>query len=270
MDFAKCTLDNKIYRAHSFEQLPTNEIDLKRKHLICKECDAKAYFKKRSKSGQSACFGARPHNDTCSLKTEESQTSIGKLQDDERELINKGSEINVIFDVYSRPVTHISQDNDHNNTNNSVGSCHSLKNGVGSAKSKRNLRSLLNMLLHCQDFAQSNQKINIGKYSYNAKTIFKQFSELSDKDIGMFRGVYGQIFDVGANNNIWWINSGGQNDCSIKIDSNLHNNFWLVFEKYSDLEELNGAYVLCFGWIEKSKKNKYYIQLDDLSKIIFI
>ncbi len=269
MELAKCTLNSKTYDAYEFSKLSDREISEKRKHLVCKSCDAKAYFKKRSKSGQAACFGARPHNDGCNLATEESQTCRGILQDDEKELINDGAEIEVNFDFSVKPITHIADKNndDIDTDKERRGSRHSSQNGIGTAKSKRNLKSLLNMLLNAPNFSQSEQIINIEKYSYKAKNLFKEFSELTDNDT--FRGVYGQIFDVNEYNNTIWINSGGYNDCSIRIDADLHNDFYGRFEEYNDLEELNGKYVLCFGYVNKSKKDKYYIKLDDISKIIF-
>jgi len=92
---------------------------------------------------------------------------------------------------------------------------------------------------------------------------------LKNSDIDKVRGVYGQIFDVNIFNNSIWINSGGNNDCSIIIENNLQEDFYRIFPKYKDIEELNGVYILCFGKILKSQKNKFYIKLDDISKITF-
>jgi len=49
MDFAICTLDNSVCNAYDFSKLSDSEISQKRKHLICKNCKAKAYFKKNQK-----------------------------------------------------------------------------------------------------------------------------------------------------------------------------------------------------------------------------
>jgi len=269
MDFAICTLDNSICNANSFSKLSNSEISQKRKHLICKNCKAKAYFKKRSKSGQAACFGARPHNNSCSLGTEESETCLGTLNSNEKELINLGSLINVDFDFNTTKFTHIDTSNEDINSKNNA-SKHSSANGIKTATSKRKLKSLLNILLNDPNFSKSNQKIDIGyKYPYNASTIFRKFEEIVNSDIDKVRGVYGQIFDVNIFNNSIWINSGGYDDCSIIIENNLQEDFYRIFPKYKDLEELNGVYILCFGKILKSQKNKFYIKLNDISEITF-
>ena len=270
MDFAKCTLDGQVYGAYKFSQLSNSDIGQKRRHLICTKCGANAYFKKKSKSGQAAHFGARPHKPNCELATDESQTCTGTLQNDERELINTGNFINVDFDFLPKDITHISPNNEDESSKGFTGSKHSSFNGTGTAKSKRRLKSLLNMLLNEPGFSKSNQKIDIGeKYPFNASTIFKKFSQLSNADLNKTRGIYGQIYDVNEFNTNIWINSGGLSDCSIIIEEKLHNEFYERFPNYNDLETLNGKYILCFGKVLKSSNDKYFIKLDDISKIVF-
>jgi hypothetical protein len=270
MDFAKCTLDGKVYGSYNFSKLSISEISKKRRHLVCNNCAAKAYFKKRSKSGQAACFGARPHEKGCDLATEESQTCTGTLQNDERELINSGSFIDVDFDFLTKVTIHITSDGRDISSTGVTGTRHNSSNGIGTAKSKRKLKSLLNMLLNDVQFVKSNQKIDIGhKYPYNASTIFKKFSELTFSDIKKTRGIYGQIFDVNEFKTDIWVNSGGFDDCSIVIEENLQSEFYERFPDYDDLENLNGKYVLCFGEILKSTNGKYFVKLDDMSKIVF-
>ena len=177
MNFAVYTLDNSVCDAYSFSKLSNNEISQKRKHLICKNCKAKAYFKKRSKSGQSACFGARPHNNGCSLGTEESETCLGTLKNDEKELINLGSLITVDFDFNTTKITYIDTSNENIDSKINA-SKHSSANGTKTATSKRKLKSLLNILLNDPNFSKSNQKIDIGhKYPYNASSIFRKFEK---------------------------------------------------------------------------------------------
>ncbi|WP_323591746.1 hypothetical protein [Aliarcobacter butzleri] len=270
MDFAKCELDSQVYGAYKFSQLSNSDISQKRRHLVCNSCGAKAYFKKKSKSGQAACFGARPHYKECDLVTEESQTCTCTLENDERELINSGNFIDVDFDFITKATTHITPENDDEDSKGLKGSRHSSVNGIGTAKSKRKLKSLLNMLLNDLNFSKSNQKIDIGhSHPYNASTIFKKFSQLSCSDINKTRGIYGQIFDVNEFKTDIWINSGGFDDCSIVIEYNLHYEFYKRFPEYTDLEDLNGKYVLCFGEVLKSTSDKYFIKLDDISKIVF-
>jgi len=270
MDFAKCTLDNKVYGASNFSEL--KDLNHKRKFLICNECGNPAYFKKTSKSGQAACFGARPHKENCSLISVDSDSLVGTLENDEKELINSGNEIKVDFNFGTQQIVHTIANSEDAHANNRRASSHSNQNGIGRATSTRRLKSLLNMLINDPVFAISKQKIDVGhKYPYNASTIFKNFNSLDDTQIQQFRGVYGQIFDVKmTSENVLWINSGGFNAFSIVVSKDFQNNFFNRFEQYKDdVDQLCGKYVLCFGEIKKSKNQKFYIELDDITKIVF-
>lgn len=270
MDLAKCLLDKQVYNAWEFSKL--SDLNKKRKYLVCNECNNPAYFKKQSKSGQAACFGARPHKDNCSLISQDSDSSIGTLDNTEKKLVNSGEEIQIDFDFNIKTSKHIIEGAGNDELTKKIGSRHSSINGVGKAKSIRKLSSLLNILMHNLEFAKSNRKIDIGnKYPYNASTIFKKFGELSTLDIGKTRGVYGQIFDINSSKDgKLWINSGGYDDCSIVILSEYLDRFFDRFKKYKgDIDELNGKYVLCFGLIKKSKNDKFYIKLNDISQIVF-
>lgn len=270
MDFAKCTVDNKVYRANEFSKL--KDLNQKRRFLICNECHNPAYFKKASKSGQAACFGARPHQENCSLTSVDSDSVVGTIENDERELINSGNEIKVDFNFGIQQIIHTIENSEDVDRNDRRASSHSCQNGVGRAKSNRRLKSLLNMLINDPDFSTSQQKIDVGhKYPYNASTIFKPFNSLNDAQINQYRGVYGQIFDViMTSENVLWINSGGFDAFSIIISKNLQNVFFDRFEQYhDDVDQLCGKYILCFGEVKKSKNQKFYIELDDISKIVF-
>ena len=178
MELARCTLDNKVYSAVDFSTL--SDLSTKRRNLICDECKNPAYFKKAAKSGQAACFGARPHKDGCSVASEDSDTVAGKLEDDERALINDGNSIKVDFDFGSKTNTHIVDMEDSESNPRKTGSSHHITNGLGKAKSNRRLKSLLNMLINDSGFAASKIKIDIGhEYPYNASTIFRRFGNLS-------------------------------------------------------------------------------------------
>ncbi len=269
MNIAKCVLDNKVYTAHEF--LKGENLHVKRRHLVCNECGNPAYFVKPSKNGRFACFGARPHKDSCTLRSPEHEQSLGVLEDIEKELMNSGDEIKVDFTIGSHGNSfHVSDSGMAKNEKQ--GKNHSRKNGVGTAYPTRRLSSFLNMLMHSEDFAKSTQKINVGhKYPYYAKNLFKKFEDLGDKDNAKFRGVYGQIYDVNfTSNEAIWINSGGFADCSILIPASLKESLLKYFKiSLQELDNITGKYVLCFGNIIKSGQGKFYVKLDDISKIMF-
>ncbi len=269
MDIAKCVLDNKTYTAYEFFKV--ENLHVKRRHLVCVGCGNPAYFVKPSKNGRFACFGARPHKDDCTLSSPEHEHSLGVLEDIEKELINSGDEIKVDFAIgLQENSSHIGDG--ETAAIGKQGKSHSRKHGVGTVASTRRLSSLLNMLVNSEGFAKSDQKINVGyKHPYYARNLFKRLKDLEDKDNSKFRGVYGQIYDVNfTRNENLWINSGGFTDCSILISANLKESFFKRFKvSLEELDNITGKYVLCFGNIIKSEQGKFYIKLDDVSKIIF-
>ena len=69
MDIAYHVPTGRQYSAAQFQNLEPAEIFLFRQDLACLECHAHAYFVAKSRSGQPPYFGARPHEDGCSLAT---------------------------------------------------------------------------------------------------------------------------------------------------------------------------------------------------------
>ncbi|API86667.1 hypothetical protein [Francisella uliginis] len=267
MDLAKCVLDNKIYNAKDFAKV--DGFEEKSKNLICLECGHTAFFRRPSISGQGACFGSRPHGVGCKLGASSSEKLLGHLEESEKEIINSGDRIKVDFKFGSESSSHITETENENEVSNNLGKNHSCKNGTKRSSRNRRLKSLLNMLIHDVNFAISSQKIDVGyKHPYYASNLFKRHYEISSEDIGKFRGVYGVVVSIRIQEDSFWINFSGENkDFSILI--NDKSSFLLRFKKYKDINEIVGLYVLCFGDIKLSLKNKPYIKLDSISKIAF-
>ena len=58
MDTALCTIDNKRYDIASFSKLDEQILSSLRRALVCQECNAQGYYRKASRDGKPACFGA--------------------------------------------------------------------------------------------------------------------------------------------------------------------------------------------------------------------
>jgi len=71
MDIAFCTTNNKSYDIASFSALDTSVLDKLRRTLVCKKCSGKGYYRKKSRDGKPACFGAY-HEDNCKHKSRDS------------------------------------------------------------------------------------------------------------------------------------------------------------------------------------------------------
>ena len=110
MDNAFCTVDNQTYTAYQFSQLDMSTISQFRKFLECPNCHAPAFFRKKARNGQAACFGARPHNMGCIENAPLSRLINGE-NDDEDVLHNDGQII--VLDLNygaAEPVNHITED----------------------------------------------------------------------------------------------------------------------------------------------------------------
>lgn len=102
MDIALCTLDNYIYTSAQFSQLPFADIGEKRRSLICPECGGPAFFRKQTRNGRAACFGARPHQPSCSLSVLD-ETRVVHGQGEIAEVICNPGERIVVDLVFGAP-----------------------------------------------------------------------------------------------------------------------------------------------------------------------
>lgn len=96
MDVAVCTENNHSYYVIEFSHLPPDELLHKRQLLICPECGGPAYFRKASKSGQVACFGARPHAQGCILAASDHLQIINDGQGEDQEIFEESGKTIVI------------------------------------------------------------------------------------------------------------------------------------------------------------------------------
>ena len=93
MDTATCTENNHSYTAVEFSQLPPAELERKRRQLVCDDCGFVAFFRKLSRSGRGACFGARPHADGCEAAAADNEIRLPGGGDDQDEVFNPGDRL---------------------------------------------------------------------------------------------------------------------------------------------------------------------------------
>jgi hypothetical protein len=65
---------------------------------------------------------------------------------------------------------------------------------------------------------------------------------------------------------IIWLNTGGNDEYSILIDSQIVKQFCERF-KINDMEDLAGKYILCISPLKKSKNDKIYSKIDNIGYI---
>jgi len=267
MDAARCTLDDMVYQAVRFAALPPNELARKRRFLVCPECRGPAFFRKASRSGQAACFGARPHEEGCELPAAEyEQNDIGP-GDDQDILENPGQRIILDFN-FGAP---IDRHNDPDALPN-VGGRGGRFVGGGArpdAAMHRRLSTILRNLMMSEQFRTSPQMVEItGVGEFTVANFFVPFGAVAPAHDNQYRGYWGMVvFARFGQTGALWLNSGGRDDMSVCVPEQFVNE---VYERFriSDEEELAGTYALVLGTLRTSQDGKKYVRVDDLGFIM--
>ncbi len=274
MDIAFCTLDNQKYDAWKFSELSESEIKTKRRHLQCLKCKMPAYFVKESKNGKAPHFGAKPHTDDCEYASE-ARDSIPALLDEDRALLAKDV-IKIDFNYGANDNQKINHYEEQDFLTKSEGKKHEYDKGVGESTPIRRLSSILRILLNVPSFKNRNTIIQIDKYEYKAKNLFRQYDELTEDDIVAkknFKGVYGVIYDIGEAHGYFWINfsSNAKKEFSIRFKKELLPDLFSRFKGLkNDLEALIEQHVLCLGFVNKFSTNKLHMTLKSFETIVFL
>ncbi|SOT45110.1 hypothetical protein [Burkholderia cenocepacia] len=271
MDTARCNADGRVYTAPEFEALPANEIVDKRRSLVCVECNGPGFFRRKSRSGQAACFGARPHAPSCTTPDTESRTLKGTPEDHEP-FVNLGDHVEVDLSFGSRQVHVVPpRDGDERPTPEDARRGRRFTGTTGrTAVSRRRPSSLLRMLVESENFRNSGTTIAIPNHIQGTpREVFVEFSEIEqDALVGQYRGYWGFVAEGKMDaNDALWLNSGGTGDVSVLVPPDL---VGVLFERYgaTDAEDFTGAYVLVFGYLRLSKRNKQFVRVEDVDTCV--
>lgn len=266
MDIARCTLNNRNYDIPTFEALEERLVSEYRRFLVCPECEGPGFYRKESRSGQAACFGARPHAATCSLAAAEAKRG-GALGAGQDERINLGERIEVDFEFGAHVPVNPAPGEPVDPAGR--GGRFVRQGGRRNAVMHRRLSTLLRNLIYSEDFRNSDQLIAIAEGEFRVREFFVEFSEITDEYEGRYRGYWGLISDAASSRDepsSLWLNSGGRDDVSVVIDAASTREFYERFP-LDDLEDLAGAYALVFGELRVSRNGKKYLAVGDISKI---
>lgn len=268
MDAARCTLDDVVYQAVRFATLSPADLSRKRRFLVCPECRGPAYFKKASRSGQAACFGARPHEDGCTLAAVEyEQNDIGP-GDDQDILQNPGQRIVLDFNFGAQPNDrHNDPDEPHN-----VGGRGGRFVGNGArpdAVMHRRLSTILRNLMISDQFRTSRQTIEVtGIGEFTVADFFVRFDSVAPIHDNQYRGYWGMVASAGfGKEGALWLNSGGCDDMSICVPQQLVSALHERFRTTDGEESLAGVYALVLGSLRTSKNMKKFVPVEDLGFI---
>lgn len=269
MDIAKCMLDEKIYTTLEFSKLPPGELSAKRKQLVCVECQAPAFFRKASRKGHAACFGALPHFDRCSL-------SLASTQCVKEESISRSvgaySNEPITFDLPSTTPSDIggwlATTKKLIEAREVIFSSEDLKHGP---LLHRQLSDTLKYLILTEKIRASTQEVfPESEVSIDQSHFFISFEKAELDQSEKIRGYWGMLTDARlSGEGALWLNSGGRADISCVIRAEMVDEF---FERYSleDEEDLAGGYVAVVGTVKISQAGKKYIILSDIDHMDLI
>lgn len=258
---AKCTEDSETYAAVDFSRLSTEEIARKRRFLQCPECGGPAFFRRASRGGRAACFGARPHAPNCELAAPEYDPNQDGQGEDQDQLFNPGNRIVVDLN-YGAAQQYMVQEVDGLPSNRNRRGRYGGDGGRPQARMHRRLGSLLRTLIEVPAFRQSDQVVEIDDHpEMTVSEFFVPLLDVTAGHEGQFRGYWGMLSDARrASEGTLWLNSGGRDSISFCLDEHL---IKPLFERYGieDEEDIAGAYILVLGSPSVSQRNKVYCDL---------
>lgn len=269
MDNARCLENSQIYSAHEFSRLSASQLARYRVKLQCVGCGNPAFYRKGSTSGQGACFGARPHRPNCKyLVAEEVKDRISGVGS-EAILENNGERIVVDLMFGSTALRHQSVE--------AAAEPASARRGrfVGPEKRraamKRRLSSLLDTLIVNPAFCNSAQVLELkGHASIPVSEFFVPLLSVQQQHMGLYRGYWGVVVDakLSPDSKVLWLNSGGKHDMSLCIPSSFVERLLERF-RFSEVDDINGAYALVLGRSQRSKGlgAKVYLKISDIGEI---
>lgn len=262
MDVARCTLDNITYSSEQFAQLAPVEISQKRRFLVCPECGGPAFFRKQTRNGRAACFGARPHQPNCGLAALDETRVIDGHGEVVDVIDNPGERIVVDLNFGAQLHVHAEPNVGPGNARARAG-VHAGGNSQNSARMHRRLSSLLRTLIESPHFRTSAQILEILGREIPVRDFFVPLLNIGAQHRNSMKGFWGMLSDVGAGQpGTVWLNSGGRDDISFCIDEQ---SFAAVCNRFhiTDIEEFSGAYILVIGEARVSQNGKLYCVIEN-------
>lgn len=267
MDTAICTEDGYTYTAVEFSRLDPGQLERKRRHLLCEECEFAAFFRKVSRSGRGACFGARPHGPNCSQAAVDNDVRIPGAGDDQDEAFNAGDRI-VVELAFGGQDGEVHLDGDERGPRRPRGGRYVGDGGPRAAQMHRRLSTLLRLLVTAPNFRFSDQIIAVAnKPELPARDFFVHLSDVTAQHAGQFRGYWGQLTDAGeGSDGVLWLNSGGRSEASFLLPQEYRQQVMQRF-RLDEEEDFAGMYILVLGTLRVSRYGKKICDVEDPAMI---
>ncbi|WP_214742450.1 hypothetical protein [Exiguobacterium sp. s48] len=266
MDVVKHKNSEAIYSSYQVQNMSEEEQLEIKGLLICRECGKNAWFRKKSVDGKEPCFSAK-HDDECKLKKSNNST---KSKENRMSQNKREADTNVIGIKFKDYFSNILLLEDGENTTEGSGKTGNNKNiydkdPTQSVQKNWTLKRILDYALD-NTLEKQGVMITINKKKLPLENIVHSWASLNINQGGIQGLFWGYLH---SSDNSIWINSDKKypyNNFSIKLSENIKKRFWSFMGKIEGEWE-NGVPAIVFGQIKKVTSGKYYIEVDDLSKL---
>lgn len=262
MKIALCTTDQTEYEASTFAAKDVGWIDENRPHLQCIVCASPAYFRKESKSGQAACFGARPHLDGCQLATESNEESERAAAIETFIKTNPGKHFVLRLGhprpaMPKTPVAGIPV----RGSGKTAGAFVKWGKRQESSSTVGAKECLINLVVS-DIYAKSTQTIALTKNSPDIaiKDFFVPFRGATTEFSDTMRGYWGSLTATHENDDgSAWLNTGRPWHMSVLLSRDVKEELLQVYQVH-DIVDLAGCYALVIGRLTQSRSGKWYVK----------
>lgn len=277
MQYANCKDDGKVWEASRFSQLPSAELEAKRRSLECVECKQFAWFRKESTHGHPAHFCAH-HAENCTLRVEYIVVD-GNRSDatQEENQVDAGDAIIVRLDKEQGQEVDVKEVQPAGDPGEGAGGTRYVA-GVASRESAQHftLRRILYRLVQSPNFRESQSKIALYRNEAEvliagpvADVVFNFADITRERHHEQLMLYWGPIASAGrTQDGKIWLNSSQENkSASIAIFQDVAQEFLDAFQ-IDDLEELAGAHVLVAARCVVAESGKPVIWCGSVKNIV--
>ncbi|NRT90894.1 hypothetical protein [Clostridium beijerinckii] len=246
----------EYYSIFHFINMTEVERDNYRDNIVCMECGVDAYYRKPTKDGKIACFGAK-HIDGCGMSSGNKNKSLdGDKETNEIDI--QTSEFDIRWNYINS--SDVTKKAEVENQDEAV-----IKNTRKYTKKpsiEKNIKISLNQILEFAELdiiKDQEFSVNINNKNLLLKDIVMNIEEINDNSIDKDMFFWGNISSFNGD----YINTVYRNKVSIIIDKSISLKFWKTYRNRI-LKIIKNNSVIIFGKAKKSQKGNYYILLNDI------
>lgn len=262
---------NEPYLAGAFAELDEALREELRRDLICSVCGADAYHVRPPRNGRPACFGARPHAESCDVASQTTDTSTVETLTTEEERATKKDGF-TLRGADASAIGHTALDAPP------VGSDRPGRSYTGREGAARGsypglkLIRLLRLLVTVPSFAEESAALHLA--SGTRTTVREYCVPMSRVDLerrDRERVYWGAIRYAKAVYDGAWLNTGSKTEPSVHIGNELLGRL-LDHWKLDSVEDLAGAAFGLWGKIRRDRKapDKLFLFVESLTSFVII